>query len=149
MTIDCLPLYAGLPSVRLASLERIQRSAARLTGKIPKFGHVTGYMLEVLRWFPVRLLIEYRVASLVWGCQLFIPPIYLTVLYLVLRVIASCALLERGCSLSCLLEPLSCKSALFVLVPRRCGITSLLNCAFCLGRFPTYSIVVLKLLFLL
>src|SRR6218665_2546382 len=47
MTIDCLPLYAGLPSVRLASLERIQRSAARLTGKIPKFGHVTGYMLEV------------------------------------------------------------------------------------------------------
>src|SRR6218665_2836508 len=24
MTIDCLPLYAGLPSVRLASLERIQ-----------------------------------------------------------------------------------------------------------------------------
>src|SRR6218665_1393492 len=49
---------------------------------------------------------------------------------------------------SCFLVPLSCKSALFVLVARRCGITSLLNCAFCLGRFPTYSIVVLKLLFL-
>src|SRR6218665_3275056 len=99
MTIDCLPLYAGLPSVRLASLEGIQRSAARLTGKIPKFGHVTGYLLEVLRWFPLRLFIEYRVASLVWRCQLFIPLIYLTDPCRVLRVIASCALLE-GVALS-------------------------------------------------
>jgi len=62
----CLSLFAGLPSVRLACLGRIQRSAARLIGQIPKIGHVTGYMLEDLRWLPVRQRIEYRVASLVW-----------------------------------------------------------------------------------
>jgi len=66
MTIDCLPFYAGLPSVRLACLDHIQRSAARLIGQIPKFGHVTVYMLEVLHWLPIRLRREYRVSSLVW-----------------------------------------------------------------------------------
>src|SRR6218665_705638 len=44
---------------------------------IPKFGHGTGYMLEIMLWLPVRQRIEYRVASLVWRCQLDIAPIYL------------------------------------------------------------------------
>src|SRR6218665_3014776 len=44
----CLSLYSGLPSVRLASLSRVLRSAARLIGRIPKFGHVSSYILEVL-----------------------------------------------------------------------------------------------------
>src|SRR6218665_1075888 len=70
-----LSLYAGLPSVRLVCFHRIQTSAARLIGQIPKFGYVTGYMLEGLRWLPVRQRIEYRVASLVWRCQLGIAPI--------------------------------------------------------------------------
>jgi len=35
-------------------------------------------MLEVLYWHTVRQRIEYRVASLVWRCQLGIAPIYLT-----------------------------------------------------------------------
>src|SRR6218665_1834692 len=48
----CLSLYSGLPSVRLASLSRVLRSAARLIGQIPKFGHVSSYMLEVLHWLP-------------------------------------------------------------------------------------------------
>src|SRR6218665_2938422 len=98
MTIDCLPPYAGLPSVRLASLERIQRSAARLTGKIPKFGHVTGYMWEVLHWFPVRLLIECRVASLVWRGRFFIALIYLTDLCGVLRALLEGVALSPACS---------------------------------------------------
>src|SRR6218665_3620451 len=34
-------------------------------------------MLEVLRWLPVRQRIEYKVASLLWRCQLGIAPIYL------------------------------------------------------------------------
>src|SRR6218665_533490 len=40
----CLSLYSGLPYVRLAYLDHIQRSAACLIGQIPKFGHVTGYV---------------------------------------------------------------------------------------------------------
>src|SRR6218665_1238984 len=42
----CLSLYSGLPSVRLVSLSRVLRSAARFIGQIPKFGHVSSYMLE-------------------------------------------------------------------------------------------------------
>src|SRR6218665_4009901 len=35
----CCSLYAGLPACRLGSLDRVLRSAARLIGGIPKFGH--------------------------------------------------------------------------------------------------------------
>src|SRR6218665_2405684 len=70
-------LYSCLPSVRLASLSRVLRSAARPIGQIPKFGHVSSYMLEVLHWLPIRQRMEYRVASLVWRCQLGLVPTYL------------------------------------------------------------------------
>src|SRR6218665_2535053 len=55
----------------------VLRSAARLLGQIPKFGHVSSYMLEVLHWLPIRQRIEYRVASLVWRCQLGLALTYL------------------------------------------------------------------------
>src|SRR6218665_545503 len=35
------------------------------------------YMLEVLHWLPIRQRIEYRVASMVWRCQLCLSPTYL------------------------------------------------------------------------
>src|SRR6218665_3851381 len=44
----CSSLYAGLPACRLGCLDRVLRSAARLIGGIPKFGHVSKYMLNVL-----------------------------------------------------------------------------------------------------
>lgn len=50
----------------LTSFGRIQRSAACLTGQIPKFSQVENYMLEVLYWLPVRQHIEQRVALLGW-----------------------------------------------------------------------------------
>ena len=40
-------------------------------------GHVSSYMLEVLHWLPIRQPIEYRVASMVWRCQLGLVPTYL------------------------------------------------------------------------
>src|SRR6218665_2651167 len=98
-------------------------------------------MLEVLHCLPVRQRIEYTVASLVWQCQLGIAPIYLIDLCRVLQVVAPYALLEGGSSQSRLLVPLSCKSALFVLMARRCGIASLLSCTSYVGRFSTHSIV--------
>src|SRR6218665_2799985 len=73
----CLSLYSGLPYVRLASLSRVLRSAAHLIGRIPKFDHVSSYMLEVLHWPPIRQRIEYRVASMVWQCQLGLSSTYL------------------------------------------------------------------------
>ena len=70
----CLSLYSGLPSVRLANLSRVLRSAAGLIGQIPKFGHVSSYMLEFLHWLPIRQRIEYRVASMVWRLAMSIGP---------------------------------------------------------------------------
>jgi len=76
--IYCLSLYAGLPSVRLACLDRILRSAARIIGQIPKFGHATSYMLEALRWLPVRQRIK-RVQGCLLGVAVPVRhrPIYL------------------------------------------------------------------------
>src|SRR6218665_89523 len=50
----CSSLYAGLPVGRLRCLDRVLRTAARLSGRIPKFGHVSRYMLDVLHWLPLQ-----------------------------------------------------------------------------------------------
>src|SRR6218665_1109702 len=61
---------------RLGCLDWVLRSAARLIGGIPKFGHVSKYMLDVLRWLPAEQRISYRIASLVWRCLLGLAPLY-------------------------------------------------------------------------
>src|SRR6218665_2249292 len=62
----CSSLYAGLPACRLACLDRVLRSAVRLIGGIPKFSHVSKYMIDVLHWIPAEQRISYRIASIVW-----------------------------------------------------------------------------------
>ena len=37
----CSALYDGLPAVRIGCIERVLRAAARLIGRIPKFGHIS------------------------------------------------------------------------------------------------------------
>ena len=107
-------------------------------------------MLEVLRWLPVRQSIEYRVASLVWRCQLGIAPIYLIDVCRSVSGIASGRSL-RSAGRGILSVPFARTTLMqiraFALMARRCGMASLLSCAFYLGRFPTHSIV-LKLFFL-
>src|SRR6218665_449248 len=73
----CSSLYSGLPVCRLGCLDRVLRSAARLIGGIPKFDHVSKYMLDVLHWLPAEQRISYRIASLVWCCLLGLAPLYL------------------------------------------------------------------------
>src|SRR6218665_4057603 len=74
---SCSSLYAGLPACRLACLDRVLRSAACLIGGIPKFGHVSKYMLDVLHWLPAEQRISYRIASIVWRSLLGLAPLYL------------------------------------------------------------------------
>ena len=73
----CSSLYAGLPACLLGCLDRILRFATHLIGGIPIFGHVSKYMLDVLRWLPAEQWIPYRIASLVWRCLLDLAPPYL------------------------------------------------------------------------
>ena len=48
----CSAIYEGLPICRLKCLDRVLRTAARLLGRIPRFGRVSGYMRDVLHWLP-------------------------------------------------------------------------------------------------
>src|SRR6218665_1658481 len=64
----------GLPAVRLGCLERVIRTAARLIGGIPRTGHVSAYMLDVLHWLPLQQRIMFRIGAMVWRCILGLAP---------------------------------------------------------------------------
>src|SRR6218665_3881795 len=73
----CSTLYIGLPAVRLGCIERVIRTAARLIGGIPRTGHVSAYMLDVLHWLPLQQRITFRIVAMVWRCILGLAPAYL------------------------------------------------------------------------
>lgn len=73
----CSALYDGLPACRIGCLGRVLRTAARLIGRIPRFGHVTAYMRDDLHWLPFPERISYRVSSLVWRSLEGSAPRYL------------------------------------------------------------------------
>ena len=73
----CCSLYVGLPACRSGCLDRVLRTAARLCGRIPKFGHVSAYMLDVLHWLPLLQRISYRIIALFWRSLLGLAPAYL------------------------------------------------------------------------
>src|SRR6218665_3589007 len=44
---------------------------------IPRTGHVSAYMLDVLHWLPLQQRIMFRIGAMVWGCILGLAPAYL------------------------------------------------------------------------
>ena len=60
------------------------RSAARLIGGIPKYGHVSKYMLDVLHWLPAEQRISYRIASAAYLVLLLFTFVSSVVLSIVL-----------------------------------------------------------------
>src|SRR6218665_3462280 len=73
----CSSILAGLPVPQTARLDRVLRCAARLIGRIPKYGSVSAYMRDTLHWLPIAQRICYRIAVLVWWCLLGSAPGYL------------------------------------------------------------------------
>src|SRR6218665_222595 len=73
----CSAIYEGLLICRLKCLDRVLRTAARLVGRIPKFGRVSAYMRDVLHWLHYPQRIVYRVAALVRHCMEGLAPPYL------------------------------------------------------------------------
>ena len=73
----CSSLYVGLPQSRIGRLERVLRAAARLIGGIPKTGHVSDYMRDVLHWLPLPQRISFRVSAFVWRSLVGTAPAYL------------------------------------------------------------------------
>ena len=64
----CSTLYAGLPAVRLGCLEWVIPTATHLIRGIPRTGHISAYMLEVLHWLPLQQRIIFHIGALVWSC---------------------------------------------------------------------------------
>ena len=63
----CNSLLAGLPVHKLAKLQRIQNSAARLVLRKPRRESATPF-LKILHWLPVKARIEYKVSNLCYQC---------------------------------------------------------------------------------
>src|SRR6218665_631706 len=74
----CSSLCLGLPYVRLRPLDGVLRTAARLIGGVPKFGHIGEFMRDTLLWLPVRQRVLYRVSTIAWRCILGVAPAYLS-----------------------------------------------------------------------
>src|SRR6218665_2146929 len=66
----CSTLYVGLPAVCLGCLERFTRTAVCLISCIPRTGHVSAYMLDVLHWLPLQQEIMFHIGAMVWRCFL-------------------------------------------------------------------------------
>ena len=67
----CCSVLAGLLLGLIGRLDRVFRSAARLTGHnfINKYALVSAYMRDILNWLPVSQLILYSIAALVWRSE--------------------------------------------------------------------------------
>ena len=63
----CNSLLAGLPDYKLAKLQRIQNSAARLVLRKPRRESATP-LLKLLHWLPVKARTEYKVSTLCYQC---------------------------------------------------------------------------------
>ena len=89
----CSAIYDGLPACRIGSLNRVLRTAARLVGRIPRFGRVSEYMRDVLHWLPYPQRIVYRISVLVRRCIEGLAPLYLR------ELCCSTTRVQRRCSL--------------------------------------------------
>jgi len=49
---------------KMNCIDRFMRAAARFVGCIPRFGHVSEYMHDILHWLPPQQRIFFRISSL-------------------------------------------------------------------------------------
>ena len=61
----------------LQRLQLIQNYAARLVYRIPKFSHITPYLMD-LHWLPVQARIQFKLLSIVFKCIHGTGPQYLS-----------------------------------------------------------------------
>ena len=74
----CNSLLMGLPKQRLSPLQSVLNASARLIARLPRFSHISTYMLDVLHWLPITARIHYKILFLVSKAQLSSAPKYLS-----------------------------------------------------------------------
>ena len=59
----CNSVLYGLPAYQIAKLQRVQNAAAILVYMVPKFAHISPYLMEI-HWLPIKFRIEFKVLTL-------------------------------------------------------------------------------------
>ena len=72
----CNSLLYGLPDQSLNRLQRIVNTAARILCRIPKFGHISGTLMD-LHWLPVQQRVLFKVLILTYQTYHKTAPRYL------------------------------------------------------------------------
>ena len=95
----CSSLYCGLPQVRLQLIVGVLIGGYyRMIGGVPKFGHISEFMRDTLRWLPVRQRIHYSLALCPWHCTYLLSGTFYPDFVLHLPTISSLCLQSASCS---------------------------------------------------
>ena len=73
----CNSVLIGLSKVRLSPIQSVLNAAARLIARLPKFSHISSFMINQLHWLPLTARIQFKVLVLVLKSKLGIAPKYL------------------------------------------------------------------------
>ena len=71
----CNSLLSGVPQYQLNCLQKILNAAARLVCLVPKFDHLTPYLID-LHWLPVEFWIKFKVLTFVFKAFNGVAPRY-------------------------------------------------------------------------
>ena len=72
----CNSLLYGIPKNQCDRLQRILNAAARVICVIPKFNHITPFIIK-LHWLPVHFLIQFKILLLVLKALEGKAPVYI------------------------------------------------------------------------
>src|ERR1043165_7478661 len=73
----CNSLLVGLFKVRLSPLQSVLNTAARLIARLPRYSHISTFMVEELHCLPLSVRIQFKVLILVLKSYLGLAPKYL------------------------------------------------------------------------
>ena len=74
----CNSVLTGLPKVRLSPIQSVLNAAARLIARLPKYSHISMFMVNQLHWLPLSARIQFKVLALFLKSKLGLAPKYLT-----------------------------------------------------------------------
>jgi len=73
----CNSLLIGLPKVRLSPIQSVLNAAARMIARLPKYSHISSFMINQLHWLPFPARIQFKLLVLVLKSKLGLAPKYL------------------------------------------------------------------------
>ena len=73
----CNSLLIGLPKTRLAPLQSVLNTAARLIARLPRYSHISAFMVKELHWLPLHARIQFKVLSVIFKAQRGLGPKYI------------------------------------------------------------------------